>query len=128
VKRTALILLTAIYLLSCLGIAADSYYCCGILQSTTVLNNAASKSDCKVITGMAGCCKTKKQYFKVKDQHFASPVFNLNINLFQGIIQSNHSLDLSKPFLTLCQTAINSHGPPDWPQTPAYIQYCTYRI
>ncbi|MFI5138071.1 MAG: hypothetical protein ACHQIM_09600 [Sphingobacteriales bacterium] len=125
-KRTALLLLTAIYLLSCLGIAADSYYCCGVLQSTSVAESP--KTGCKMNVPMKNCCKTKKQYFKVKDQHFTSPVFSLNINLFQKFIHSNYSLALTWPCLTLSHAAFNSHGPPDWPNTPAYIQYCTYRI
>lgn len=125
-KRTAIILLSAIYLLSGLGIAADSHYCCGILQSTTLFRD--TKPDCKMASQMKGCCKTKRQYFKVKDQHFGTQAFSLNINLFHTVIPSNYHLDLSVAALNIAHTAINSHAPPYRPKTPAYIQNCTYRI
>ena len=127
-KRTALLLLTAIYLLSSLGIAANSYYCCGKLQMTTFLESQKQQQDCKMAFQMKNCCKTKKQYFKVKDQHFGAQAFSLNVNLFHIIIPSNYHLDLSLADLNIAHTVINSHGPPDWPKTPSYILNCNYRI
>jgi hypothetical protein len=126
VKRTAIILLSAVYLLSGLGIAADSHYCCGILQSTTLFHD--TKLDCKMASHMKGCCKTKRQYFKVKDRHFGAQAFSLNVNLFHTIIQSNYYLDLTLAGLNIAHVTVNSHGPPYRPKTPAYIQNCTYRI
>jgi hypothetical protein len=126
VKRTAIILLSAVYLLSSLGIAANSHYCCGILQSTTLFHD--TKPDCKMASQMKNCCKTKKQYFKVKDQHFGAQAISLNVNLFHTIIHPNYHLDLSVADLDIAHAAINNHGPPDWPKTPFYIQNCTYRI
>jgi hypothetical protein len=128
VKRTVLLFITTIYLLSCLGIAVSSFYCCGILQSTTIMQIEDSKSDCKVVTKVPGCCKTKKQYLKVKDQHVASPVFSLNVNLFHTIIQTNYNLDLSPSGFNSAHSTFNSHAPPDWSNTPVYIRNCTYRI
>ena len=77
---------------------------------------------------MKNCCKTKKQYFKVKDQHFGAEAFSLNVNLFHTIIHSNYHLDFSMAGLNIAHSAINSHSPPDQPKTPVYIQNCTYRI
>ena len=126
VKRTVIILLSAVYLLSGLGIAASSHYCCGILQSTTLFRD--TKPDCKMASHMKDCCKTKKQYFKVKDQHFGTPAFSLNANLFHTIIQSIYHLDLSLAYLNIGHISINSHGPPNRLKTCIYIQNCTYRI
>jgi hypothetical protein len=126
VKRTAIILLSAVYLLSSLGVAADSHYCCGILQSTTLFRDA--KPDCKMGLHMKNCCKTKKQYFKVKDQHFGAPAFSLNVNLFHNVIQSNYHSDLNIACVNIAHLTVNSHSPPDLLKTPVYIQNCTYRI
>jgi hypothetical protein len=126
VKRTAIILLSAVYLLSSLGIAADSHYCCGILQSTTLFH--ATKLDCKMASQMKNCCKTKKQYFKIKDQHFGAQAPSLNVNLFHTVIQSNYHLDLNVACLNIAHLTVNSHSPPDGAKTPVYIQNCTYRI
>ena len=77
---------------------------------------------------MPGCCKTKKQYFKVKDQHIGAFAFNLNTKLFPAInttyLTNNLSLNIPKQEVV----PFNSHAPPDCHQTPVYILNCTYRI
>ena len=125
-KRTAIILLLAVYLLSSLGVAADSHYCCGILQSTTLFHD--TKPDCKMASQMKNCCKTKKQYFKVKDQHIGAFAFNLNTKLFPAINTPHLTNDLSLNFPKQEVVSFNNHAPPDRPETPVYILNCTYRI
>ncbi len=125
-KRTALILLTAIYLLSSLGVAANSYYCCGKLQLTTITD--AAKPDCKMAAAMPKCCKTKKQYFKVKDQHIGASVLNLNSKLFHVI---NTPYLISRVNLNIPNHQIISfyrHAPPDWLKAPVYMLNCSFKI
>jgi hypothetical protein len=127
VKRVAPLLLSAIYLLSSLGIAVNSHYCCGILQSTTL--SESPKTGCKMAAAMKNCCKTKKQYFKVKDQHIGASAFSFNAKLFPVI---------AAPLLAFTQNInipvqeivyFNSNAPPGWRHsTPNYILNCTYRI
>jgi hypothetical protein len=128
VKRIALISLTVIYLLSALGISVSSFYCCGKLESTSISFNSAQKTMCKMATGMPGCCKTKTQLLKVKDQHVGSQALSLNVNLFHAIIPAYSTLDFSVYSFKSEYFAFNSHAPPDWPQAPVYILNCTYRI
>lgn len=79
-------------------------------------------------TGMPGCCKTKTQLLKVKDQHVGSQALSLNANLFQAIIPAGLTIDFSAHRSNFERTAFNIHAPPDWPQAPVYILNCTYRI
>ena len=79
-------------------------------------------------TGMPGCCKTKTQLLKVKDQHVGSQALNLNGNLFQAVIPACSTLDFSVYSFKSKHTAFNSHAPPDRPKSPVYILNCTYRI
>jgi hypothetical protein len=127
VKRTAALLLTAIYLLSALGVAANSYYCCGKLQLTTILDGA-KKPGCKMASMMPKCCKTKKQYFKVKDQHFGASAFSLETKLFPAISIPYLNAQLSINIPEQEFVSFNSHAPPDRFQPPFYILNCAYRI
>ncbi|WPU96433.1 hypothetical protein SNE25_12975 [Mucilaginibacter sabulilitoris] len=127
-KRIALISLTAIYLLSALGISVRSFYCCGKLESASFSFSSAEKSYCKMATGLPGCCKTKTQLIKVKDQHFGANAPNLDANLFHVLIPATFTADLSAYHSNFECTAFNSHAPPYWPKAPVYILNCTYRI
>ncbi|HEY5326812.1 MAG TPA: hypothetical protein VIJ27_07415 [Mucilaginibacter sp.] len=125
-KRTAIILLSAVYLLSSLGIAAESHYCCGILQSTTLFHD--TKLDCKMASQMKHCCKTKKQYFKVKDQHFGVSNFTLNTKLFSAIQIPYLAAQTVKDIPVKDIFYFNNHAPPNRDATHSYILNCTYRI
>ena len=126
-KRIAVILLSAVYLLSSVGITANSYYCCGKLQLTTFLESP-KKQDCKMTSEMKHCCKTKKQYFKVKDQHFGVSNFTLNTKLFSAIqipyLATQTGEDISLKYIFY----FNNHAPPNRDATHSYIFNCTYRI
>ncbi|WP_394772584.1 hypothetical protein [Mucilaginibacter sp.] len=127
-KRTAVILLTTIYLLSSLGVAANSFYCCGRLKSTTFFLGAEKMANCKMASNMKGCCKTKKQYYKIKDQHLCALGFNLDTKLFASISIRDFAiyvgLNNQRPQLV----SYNSHGPPDRLKASVYTLNCTYRI
>src|ERR1035437_2479269 len=119
-KRTALLLLTVIYLLSTLGVVADSYYCCGKLQSTSVLEKHSASPVCKMHDQMKNCCKTKKQFFKLNDAHIYASSFSLDTKLFPAIqipcllSQFNINATIQIFFNT------NINAPPKGIVTPAY--------
>jgi hypothetical protein len=127
VKRVALLLLSVIYLLSSSGVAAESHYCCGILQSTSL--SASSTATCKMNLPMKRCCKTKKQYFKVKDQHIGSSSLSFSAKGTPAI---------NMPFLIFFDKttvsvgdglSFKSNTPPHREHaTQYYILNCTYRI
>lgn len=127
-KRTVALLLAAFYLFSSLGVAAKSMYCLGVLSSTTVAYTDNSKDTCKMGVAIKKCCKTKKQYLKVKDQHYGSVTLEFLAKLFP-VLSHYISTDtvVEEPCLYRLH-AYNSKAPPGILQTPAYILHCTYRI
>ncbi len=126
-KRTTLILLTTIYLLSCVGIGVNRFYCCGKLASVT-LTYATSDNNPKEGGAGDNCCKHEKQSFKVKDSHFSVIATALDHPapvLIPYVVMPFHELPL-----TQVQTKILYYGnaPPGHSDTPAYTLNCTYRI
>jgi hypothetical protein len=127
VKRSALLLLTAIYFMSCLGVSVDRFYCCGTLASVTYSYGAgdntvdqAHKKD--------KCCDHQKQSFKVKDSHFGAASLALNHPL-PAIVQSFVST-VNEPVFSILHTQIvyKGNAPPGNSDIPAYTLNCAYRI
>jgi len=126
VKRITIALLTTVYLLSAIGVSASSFYCCGIKTSTTFSLGDASTSHAK--TKADNCCKTTKQSFKVKDNHFGSDALSLSVKFFPATMEASVPYELNAEPFTEIQTAFNSHAPPFRQHEPIYILNCTYLI
>jgi len=127
VKRTALILLTAIYLLSCVGLGINRFYCCGKLASITLIYGANDNTG-KDSGKKDNCCKNEKQNFKVKDSHFSVVPFSLN-HPIPAIIPPFTSPD-NENIVDLLHTKIvyKGNAPPGHSDIPAYTLNCAYRI
>ncbi|MDO3628027.1 hypothetical protein [Mucilaginibacter sp. BT774] len=126
-KRSALIILTVIYLLSCVGMSVTRLYCCGKLTSVSFSYGAADNAVGKTSSNKK-CCGHEKQSFKVKDNHFNSASLALNHPL-PAIIPSFVRLnDESAPNLLNAHINYRGNAPPGHPDIPAYTLYCTYRI
>jgi hypothetical protein len=127
VKRTALILLTAIYLLSCIGLGINRFYCCGKLASVT-LTYGADDNTGKEAGKKDNCCKNEKQSLKVKDSHFSVVSFSLN-HPIPAIIASFTSLN-NENIVNLLHTKIvyKGNAPPGHSDIPVYTLNCAYRI
>src|SRR6516225_2386116 len=76
-KRAALILLTAIYLISLMGMSVNRSYCCGKLISISSSIGAGDSSN-STSGNKDKCCGHEKQSFKVKDSHFSAVSLSLN--------------------------------------------------
>ncbi|WP_448698964.1 hypothetical protein ACFGVR_18840 [Mucilaginibacter sp. AW1-3] len=127
-KRTVVILLTAVYLFSSLGVAAKSMYCLGVLTSTTTNYSDHSKEKCKMGVEMRKCCKTKKQYLKVKDQHYGSATMAFLAKLFPIFSRfTTPDTEVDEPCLYRMH-AYNSNAPPGTSVVSVYILHCVYRI
>jgi hypothetical protein len=127
-KRIVIVLLTAVYLFSSLGVAAKSMYCMGVLTSTTIAyTDHGNNEPCKMQMAKHKCCKTKKQYLKVKDQHFGSVTLAFLAKLFPVLNYYTTPDSVSAP--CACQYhAYNIHAPPECSSAPVYVLNCTYRI
>lgn len=122
VKRTALLLLTAIYLLSLVGIGINRFYCCGKLTSVTLTYASPDHTD------KDNCCKHESKSFKIKDSHLT-----VNITIL------SHSASAILPIPTY-QTSVNIlyeqdnsinfevNAPPGNLDIPIYTLNCAYRI
>ena len=121
-KRSALILLTAIYLLSCVGIGVNRFYCCGKLTSVTLTFASADH------VNKNNCCKHESKSFKIKDSH-------VTINA-TAISQSTPALLPNPANWTVVNmlneqaiyTSYQANAPPGNPDIPIYAFNCTYRI
>jgi hypothetical protein len=123
VKRTALILLTVIYLLSCVGIGVNRFYCCGKLASVTLTYVTADHTDNK-----GNCCKHQIKSFKVKDTHVNVASFVLN-DLSAVILPSLSTWNSIIPVNEqIAAIGYQSHAPPGNPAIPIYTLNCAYRI
>ena len=121
-KRSALILLTAFYLLSCVGIGINRFYCCGKLASIKLTYASA---DC---TDKDNCCKHDVKSFKVKDTHVNATSFALS-ELSAAILPVDHQWTTT----TITAEQINQIGyqanaPPGNLNVPIYTLNCAYRI
>jgi hypothetical protein len=122
VKRTALILLTAIYLLSLVGIGVNRFYCCGKLTSVKLTYASADHTD------QNNCCKHESKTFKIKDSHVTTNA---------TVLSSSASAILPAPIYwtsvnTLTERdapmSYQANAPPGDPDIPIYTLNCAYRI
>jgi hypothetical protein len=125
VKRTTLLLLTAIYLLSCVGMGINRFYCCGKLASVTLTygeNNSNKQVD------KNNCCRHEKQSLKINDNHFNTAALSLS-HPAAGIVPSFISLN-NDAIVSLLHTKIvyKGNAPPGHSTIPVYTLNCTYRI
>jgi hypothetical protein len=122
-KRSALILLTAIYLLSCVGIGVSRFYCCGKLASVTLTYAAQDHTGDK-----GNCCKHESKSFKLKDSHVTANALVLN-QLMPAILPVPVYLTaLEQTAEQVTQTKYRANAPPDNPAVPIYTINCAYRI
>jgi hypothetical protein len=126
-KRPALILLTIIYLLSCVGMGISRFYCCGKLASVTITYATADNGGNKSAQS-DNCCKHEIKSFKVKDSHFNVLSFSLNHSL-PLIIAPYFQLDneIVRKVLS-AKIAYKSNAPPGRVAIPIYTRNCAYRI
>ena len=127
-KKITAILLLSLYSLSTLGVSLKSFYCCGNLKSVTVSITQDEQQKCATDDGTSDCCKTKYQFFKVKDNHvtadiISTPVLHfIYLHLFTPAFQFiNYSSEED-------YAANLSNGPPLLHTVPDYIFNCVFRI
>ncbi|MBD1366537.1 hypothetical protein IDJ77_22170 [Mucilaginibacter sp. ZT4R22] len=121
-KRSTLILLTAIYLLSVVGIGVNRFYCCGKLTSIELTYAVTDHTD------KDNCCKNDVKSFKVKDTHVNSTSFALS-DLSPVILPSLSTWNVTIPVNEQIATiGYQSHAPPGHLPIPIYTLNCTYRI
>lgn len=128
VKKTALILLSALYMLSVAGIAVNKFYCCGKLKSISFSWNGTEKSKRKNGLPDDGCCKNTHQYLKIIDTHSPSHSTFFCEKFFSILHVEFPFLKLNPALVQQAIAANNINSPPLLSGIPIYIFNCTYLI
>ncbi|MFB9840778.1 HYC_CC_PP family protein [Mucilaginibacter ginsenosidivorans] len=126
-KRTALILLTAVYLLSLVGIGVNRFYCCGKLASVTLIYGAADNAG-EASAKKNNCCKHEKQSFKVKDSHVNTAAFEFSSPAPALLPTIIHWASVNPFKEQSTNTRYGANSPPVHPDIPFYTLNCTYLI
>lgn len=126
-KKTALLFLICIYSLSTFGVSIKEFYCCDKLRSVTVTlqhseNQKYGKED------RSGCCKTKFQFYKVNDKHFAADILSSPVKHFTDLVSFPAYHQIIFPDVQQAAIASSNHAPPLYNGIPAYISNCVFRI
>ena len=127
-KRTSLILLILIYSASTFGVSLKKFYCCGKLESVTVVLNDTKEEKCGKGDSNDGCCKTTFQYLKVKDSQVPSAHIEVPLNFSTDLHILTSSLQSSPLIANEIDVINGSHAPPINSGTPIYISNCVFRI
>jgi hypothetical protein len=122
VKRTALIFLTAIYLLSLVGIGISRFYCCGKLAGITLTLASADHSD------KDNCCKHESKSFKIKDSHVSVNATVLNPITPAILPEPAYGIAVNILSESAIRTGYQANAPPGDPDIPIYTLNCAYRI
>lgn len=125
-KRTALLTLILIYTLSCLGVSAEQYYCCGKLARTAFTIGDIGYKEVKT-DKPDKCCKTTKQSYKVKDSHLSVKTdlsFDQSFAVVTPVFLVPGSPEQAEPVVLY---AYDSQAPPV-NRNPLYLLYANFRI
>ncbi|MCO5950005.1 HYC_CC_PP family protein [Mucilaginibacter flavidus] len=121
-KRTALILLTAVYLLSIAGIGVNRFYCCGKLASVTLTLASTDHTD------KGNCCKHESKSFKIRDGHVMAKTTVLAQSTPALLPTPAYGIAVNSPTEQTLHTNYQANAPPGNPTIPIYTLNCTYRI
>ena len=128
-KKGAVILLLLIYSMSTFGVSLKEFYCCGKLKSVSIVIADIEKDKCNKAAKEEGCCKTKYQYFKIKDTHFSTVYLTAPLKYYTDL----HPLTFSPQLISFNSPAtdvINRGNAPPLlhPGVRVYISNCVFRI
>ena len=127
-KKAALILLICIYGFSTFGVSLKEFYCCGKLKSVTLTTANDLKEKCGMGDNTDGCCKTKFQFYKVKDNHFASDGLSSPTKYFSDFHLCTAYIQIVPSVFQKVEILNSTHAPPLYNGTPLYISNCVFRI
>lgn len=123
-KNVSIILLVCIYSLSTFGFGLKGFYCCGKLESVSVkfVEEVKDKGNNK------DCCKTKYQYFKIKDNHVATAELTAPAKYYTDLVSFNPSYEYISFLPQQVKILNSSHAPPLYKGVPIYLSNCVFRI
>jgi hypothetical protein len=114
--------------MSVVGYGVKGFYCCDNLTSVKFSFSENAQNYQVKTTDKSDCCKTKYQYFKVKDNHFAADHINAPANFLAEVPVFHDSF---KPELFVSQKiniANPGNAPPLYNGVSLFVATCTYLI
>ena len=127
-KKITVILLLSIYSISTLGLSLKSFYCCGNLKTVTISISQDDQQKCANDDGTSDCCKTKYQFFKVKDNHVAGDIINTPALHFTYLHLFSPSFQVINFPSEKINVANKSNAPPFLHGVSDYIFNCVFKI
>lgn len=127
-KKAAIILLICIYTLSTFGFCLKESYCCGKLKSVNLALQEYENQKCNKGDDKSGCCKTKFQFYKVRDKHFAADNLSSPVKHFTNLDSFTTYLQIIFPAVLQAEIVNNKHAPPLYNGVLAYISNCVFLI
>ncbi|MEO8950175.1 MAG: hypothetical protein ABI308_17295 [Mucilaginibacter sp.] len=121
-KRTALILLTAVYLISLVGIGVNRFYCCGKLTSVTLTYASADHTE------KDNCCKNESKSFKIKDSHVTVNTTILSPSMPAILPAPAYQAAVYNLTEQAILTCFQANAPSGNATIPIYTLNCAYRI
>jgi hypothetical protein len=127
-KKTALLLLIGIYSLSTFGVNLKEFYCCGRLKSVTLSLQEFENRKCNKSDDKSGCCKTKFQFYRVNDKHFAADILSTPVKHVTYLCSFAADLQIIFPAVQQPGILNSNHAPPSYPGVLAYISNCVFLV
>ena len=122
-KRAIVIALALIYTVSCFGMTASRFYCCGKLASVSVAFGIPGK----IHPDKNKCCKTEKLSFKIKDNHVVSNGFIIQPVAAIDVPAQVFQLTTHQPVEREVLQVHSGNSPPRY-KVAIYTFNCAYRI
>ena len=121
-KRSVVIVLTVLYVVTVSGFALNLHYCFNRLASVKI--DAPANTCVKGLkNGMMKCCKDKHIEVKVKDAHQ-----NGSPSCWAKFLPSFTFADLTFSLQSGTLLTFPDRGPPPSVNIPVYLRNCTFRI
>ncbi|HUQ67619.1 MAG TPA: hypothetical protein VM101_15765 [Flavitalea sp.] len=110
-----------------MGFSLKQFYCCGKLASVTVSLAPTEKDKCQS-DEKKGCCETKFQFFKVKDNHLSANQVDVPVKHFFELHLYTPSFQDISMHRQETSIAYRSNAPPLQQGVPIYIYNCIFRV
>lgn len=127
-KKAAIILLICVYSLATMGFSLKQFYCCGKLKSITFSLPHQAKDKCAKGNDKSGCCDSKFQFFKVKDNHISAGQADFPVKHFVDLHLYTPSFQDIFFISQKTTIACRSNAPPLHQSVPIYIYNCVFRV
>lgn len=124
-KRSAIIVLTMLYLTTVSGFALNLHYCFKQLASVKI--DAPANSCAKLQNSKMKCCKDQKIDIKVKDAHQSNSPLHWS-KFFPIALPVSAFVIFTPAVRDQMVASVTERGPPKTSDIPLFLRYCTFLI